>query len=181
MCPCSHTQPAGALQDPCVAGTAAHSDCCPLMCLPQPQEPSALMALPWLAPLPASCSHSDLSSLPDPAWGAPVTESPSAAWPHEGRSADSEHSGTTGTGVWQVAQVQVGRGAQGHSRLVDAAVVEDKVHRRELLPCLLGLQVEFHHPLVSCRSSTAESPGPLAQDPRTGLVQTGERLARRPS
>jgi hypothetical protein len=41
----------------------------------------------------------------------------------------------------------------GHSRLVNSAVVEHKVHGRELLPRLLGLQVQLHHPLVSYKSS----------------------------
>lgn len=45
-------------------------------------------------------------------------------------------------------------GGQRHSRLVDAAVVENEVHRRKLLARLLRLQVELDHPLVSCNSGT---------------------------
>jgi len=31
---------------------------------------------------------------------------------------------------------------------MDAAVIEDEIHRGELLPGLLRFQVEFHHPLI---------------------------------
>lgn len=38
--------------------------------------------------------------------------------------------------------------SQGHLRLMDAAVVENEIHRGKLLPRLLGFQVELHHSLV---------------------------------
>lgn len=39
-------------------------------------------------------------------------------------------------------------------RLVDAAVVEDKVDAGKLLSRLLGFQVKLHHPFVTCRTQT---------------------------
>lgn len=41
-----------------------------------------------------------------------------------------------------------------NSRLVDAAVVEDKVDAGELLAGLLGLQIELHHSLVTYNNQT---------------------------
>lgn len=41
---------------------------------------------------------------------------------------------------------------------MDAAVVEDKVDAGKLLARLLGLQVKFHHPLVTCISETGKQP-----------------------
>lgn len=46
---------------------------------------------------------------------------------------------TSGTGI-----------GTGNLRLVDAAVVEDKVDAGELFSRLLGFQVELHHPFVTC-------------------------------
>lgn len=38
-------------------------------------------------------------------------------------------------------------------RFVDTAVVEDQIHTGELLPCLLGLDIQFYHTLVTCEQS----------------------------
>lgn len=42
-------------------------------------------------------------------------------------------------------------------RLVDAAVVEDKVDAGKFLACLLGFQIELHHPLITCNRQTHEN------------------------
>lgn len=42
----------------------------------------------------------------------------------------------------------------GNLRLVDAAVVEDKIHAGELFSRLLGFEVELHHPFVTCPTQT---------------------------
>lgn len=79
----------------------------------------------------------------------------------------------------------VSAGVPGHSRLVDAAVVEDEVHGCKLLACLLGLQVKLDHPLVSCRSSTGLSHratrGCRPQDPLPGSARNRDRPCQGPS
>lgn len=42
-------------------------------------------------------------------------------------------------------------------RLMDTAVVEDKVDTGKLLARLLGLQIELHHPLVTCTKHIHEN------------------------
>lgn len=42
-------------------------------------------------------------------------------------------------------------------RLVDAAIVEDKVDAGKLLACFLGFQIELHHTLVTCTKQKHEN------------------------
>lgn len=65
----------------------------------------------------------------------------------------------------------------GHLRLMDAAVVENKIHRGKFLPRLLGFQVELHHPLITCKrprqKKTSERTQCMAQHSVQGLWWAG--------
>lgn len=65
----------------------------------------------------------------------------------------------------------------GHLRLMDAAVVENKIHGGKFLPRLLGFQVELHHSFVPCKrprqKKTSERTKCMAQHSAQGLWWAG--------